>query len=318
MTVMADHGVSRASGSGGVDGEPVKPDVERVIVRPMTEADLPPMRDSTRAAFDELRVRLRTRIEPDGRQARGSDSGAMLVRQLLEIDAGGAWVAVLDGQVCGAALAGLREGLWYLAHLHVRPGLQGHGVGRRLLAAALSHGANARGRLLHSSLDPQAMRCYQWAGFALEPALQAVGVVRRGSLPTVDRVRLGDTGDLDLVAEVDRVQRGAAHGPDFEVLLRAGAQLLVLDGGSRRGYALIEAGEPKTVAATDVSAAVTLLWAALAEGSGEVSVQMLRADQQWALDVVHQAGLGLMPIGPLGRQGDTGPLMPYLPHTGVL
>ena len=114
------------------------------------------------------------------------------------------------------------------------------------------------------------MRCYQRAGFALEPALQATGVVRRASLPAVDRVRAGGIGDLDLVAEVDRVQRGAAHGPDFEVLLRAGAQLLVLDGGSRRGYALLEAGDPKTVAATDVSAAVTLLWAALAEGSGEI------------------------------------------------
>jgi Acetyltransferase (GNAT) family len=241
-----------------------------------------------------------------------------LVRQLLQIDAGGAWVAMLNGQVCGAAMAGLREGLWYLAHLHVRPGLQGHGVGRRLLEAALSYGVDARGRLLHSSLDPQAMRCYHRAGFALEPALQATGVVRRPALPTGGRVRHGGIGDLDLVAEVDRTQRGAAHGPDFEVLLRSGAQLLILDDRQQRGYALIEAGEPKTVAAADAPAAVALLWAALAESNDAVSVQVLRADQQWAVDVVHRAGLGLEPIGPLCRQGDTGQLMPYLPHTGVL
>jgi Acetyltransferase (GNAT) family len=241
-----------------------------------------------------------------------------LIDQLLQIDAGGAWVAVLDGQVCGAAMAGLREGLWYLAHLHVRPGLQGRGVGRRLLAAALRYGPQARGRLLHSSLDPQAMRCYQRAGFALEPALQATGVVGRAALPTAGRVRQGGINDLDLVADVDRTQRGAAHGPDFEVLLQAGARLLILDDGREQGYALIEAGQPKTVAATNTAAAVALLWAALAEGDGPVSVQVLRADQQWAIDVVHQAGLGLEPCGPLCRQGDTGALMPYLPHTGVL
>src|SRR6266545_134753 len=49
-----------------------------------------------------------------------------------------------------------------------------------------------------------------------------------------------------------------------------------------------------------------------------VSVQILRADQQWAIHVAHQAGLGLKPTGPLCRQGNIGPLTPYLPHTGVL
>ncbi|MFC5004404.1 GNAT family N-acetyltransferase [Dactylosporangium cerinum] len=75
--------------------------------------------------------------------------------QLLELDSSGAWVDTVDGQLCGAAMAGLREGLCYLAHLHVRPALQGRGVGRRLLEAALRYGADARGRLLqHSWLDP--------------------------------------------------------------------------------------------------------------------------------------------------------------------
>jgi hypothetical protein len=134
----------------------------------------------------------------------------------------------------------------------------------------------------------------------------------------VVRVRLGMADDLDLVADVDRDQRGAAHGPDLDVLLRAGAQLLILDDGRQRGYALIEDGGPRIVAASDTSAAVALLWAALAESSDAVSVQVLRADQQWAIDVVHRAGLDLEPTGPLCRRGDTGRLMPYLPHTGIL
>lgn len=295
-----------------------KADVDQVVVRPMTRADRPGMRASAAASIQDLQVRLGERPEPGERSGQGATGGAVVVDQLLRIDAGGAWVAVLDGHVCGAAVAGLREGLWYLAHLHVRPGLQGYGVGRRLLEAALRYGRDARGRLLHSSLDPQAMRCYQRAGFAVEPALRAVGVVRRAALPAAGRVREGGVDALDLVAEVDRIQRGAAHGPDFEVLLETGAQLLVVEQGRERGYALVEAGQPKTVAATSTPAAVALLWAALAECAGTVGVQVLRADQQWAIDVAHRAGLELRPGGPLCRQGDTGPLMPYLPHTDIL
>ena len=51
-------------------------------------------------------------------------------------------------------VAELRERPWHLARPHVRPGLQGRGVGRRLLEAALGYGADARGRLLHSLQDP--------------------------------------------------------------------------------------------------------------------------------------------------------------------
>jgi GNAT superfamily N-acetyltransferase len=289
---------------------------EQVVVRPMTVADRAGLRESTRASLRDLRVRLGGRAEPEEPGPPAPGSGAALVDQLLRIDAGGAWVAVVAGEICGAAMAGLREGLWFLAHLHVRPGWQGRGIGRRLLEAAMRHGPQARGRLLHSSLDPQAMRCYQRAGFVLEPAMRATGVVRRATLPAVGRVRHGGAGDLDLVADVDRVLRGAAHGPDFEVLLRAGAQLLILADGPARGYALVEAGQVKVVGATGTPAAVALLWAALAEGGGPVEV--LRADQQWAIGVVHAAGLGLEAGGPLCRQGDTGPLAPYLPHVDVL
>jgi ribosomal protein S18 acetylase RimI-like enzyme len=324
--------------------------VREPTIRPMSAVDLPGMRASAQAAFHDLGERLRTPPPPP---APTSETGPAIVHQLLGRDPGGAWLATLDDEVCGAALAGLREGLWYLAHLHVGPGHQGRGIGRRLLDAALGYGAGARGRLLHSSLDPQAMRCYQRAGFALEPAMTATGTVRRAALPatgpvrhaalpaadsaqgpalpaagpvrraavpaTGDPVGAGSLHDLDLAAAVDRAVRGAAHGPDLAVLLRAGARLLIAERGSLRGYAVVDAGQPVIVAATDPGLAATLLWAALAEsGDHPVTVQVLRADQQWAIDVVHRAGLDLQPTGPLCRQGDTGPLSPYLPHTGVL
>lgn len=289
-----------------------------VVIRPLTESDRPGMRDSARASIDDLEARLRA--QPATRQPepgpRPSPSGAALIAQLLRLDAGGAWVAVHDREVCGAAMAGLREGLWYLAHLHVRPGMQGRGVGRRLLDAALRYAPQARGRILHSSMDPQAMRCYHLAGFQLEPALQATGVVRRSALPPAGRVREGGAADLDFVAGVDRTRRGAAHGPDFEVLLRGGARLLILQDGPERGYALLDGGRPRTVAATGT--AVALLWAALAESDGPVALEVLRGDQQWAIGVALRAGLRLQPDGPLCRLGDVGPLTTYLPHTDVL
>jgi hypothetical protein len=105
----------------------------------------------------------------------------------------------------------------------------------------------------------------------------------------------------------------------MDVLLGAGARLLVLDDRRERGYALVEDGRPVIVAATGTSAAVALLRAVLTQSADRaVSIQVLRADQQWAIDVAHRAGLGLQPTGPLCRMGDTGALAPYLPHTGVL
>jgi hypothetical protein len=79
------------------------------------------------------------------------------------------------------------------------------------------------------------MRCHQRAGFALEPALHATGRLRRSSVPPVVGVRAGDVDDLDLVAHIDRVQRGGAHGPDLELLLSLGAQLYVVNNDVRRG-----------------------------------------------------------------------------------
>ncbi|MET7396685.1 GNAT family N-acetyltransferase [Dactylosporangium sp. NPDC005572] len=281
---------------------------DAVRIRPMTTEDRPGMRLSTQAAFDDLQVRLGAR-DTGGPSA----SGAAIIGGLLDHDAGGAWVAEADGRICGAALAGVREGLWYLAHLHVAPGHQGQGVGRRLLAAALGHGPAPRGRLLHSSLDPQAMYRYQRSGFALEPAVEAFGTVRRSALPAATGVRAGDAADLGFAADVDRAQRGAAHGTDLEAILGAGARLLVHDGG----YALLDPG-PVLLAATSVEAAAALLWAALAETDGPTTVPVLRAGQDWAVDVVHRAGLRLRPTGPLARAGTPAPMTTYLPHPGVL
>src|SRR5262249_4167309 len=109
-TAPAAVGTWPGGAPGGVeqsmdDRQPTNLDVEQVVIRPMTQADRPGMRDSTRASIQDLRVRLGAQPEPERQHTQGPNSGVALIDHLLQIDAGGAWVAVLDGQVCGAAMA---------------------------------------------------------------------------------------------------------------------------------------------------------------------------------------------------------------------
>jgi GNAT superfamily N-acetyltransferase len=207
-----------------------------VLVRPMTLADLPALESSARESFTDLRRRLgEPPLPPPKPDAGRPRAGAAIVRQLVELDAPGAWVAEVAGAVVGVALAGRREGVWYLCQLHLLPGHQGRGIGRDLLAAALTYADGTRGMLLHSSLDPQAMRCYQRAGFALEPALAATGVLRRVAVPAQPHVREGGVDDFDLAADLDRHLRGGPHGTDLELLLRVGSRMFVVDRPGARG-----------------------------------------------------------------------------------
>jgi ribosomal protein S18 acetylase RimI-like enzyme len=59
-------------------------------------------------------------------------------KHVLVHDAQRYWVAEDQGTLIGFGIATLREGLWYLAALHVWPGYQNQGVGRRLLELCMS------------------------------------------------------------------------------------------------------------------------------------------------------------------------------------
>src|SRR6059058_3993807 len=138
-------------------------------------------------AYDALQGALPQLGETFEQRAR---RGQSRVAHLLETDPGGAWVAEsAEGRVVGVALALLREGLWGLSLLAVEPALQGNGIGRRLLDAALSYADAARGAIILSSTDPKAMRRYARAGFALRPAVAAAGIVGGAEL-----LVLGDRG----------------------------------------------------------------------------------------------------------------------------
>ena len=252
-------------------------------------------------------------------QLRPATRGAHWVtrtRHFLETDPGGCWVAEDETGLLGIVTSFNREKLWCLATYAVRPGLQGRGIGRSLLAAALHHGRGSLRGMLSSSSDPKAVRRYRLAGFSLHPQMFLTGTVDRSALPVVAKVREGSAGDIDLMDSIDRQTRGAAHGPDHPMMLGFW-RLLVSDTTTGSGYAYVdEKGNVALLAATNRRTATRVLWAALADAPGEVGIHHVTAANEWAIDVGMAARLELHQDGYLGLRG-MAPPTPYL-HNGAL
>jgi GNAT superfamily N-acetyltransferase len=283
-------------------------------IRPMTPEDVPA---ADRTAWSALQMHIPPgfAIDDDVRARRGQ----YRIEHLRRTDPEGAWVAADDdGDVAGVGLALLREGLWGLSLLAVRPDVQARGIGRRLLDATLTYAAGARGAIILSSTDPRAMRRYALAGFELRPCVAFAGIVDRAAIPGGLRSREGSAvGDRELCDAVSRHVRGAAHGPDLEAFEGAGGTLLVHDDG---GWAAVRDGSLTLLAARDEAIATDLLWSALAAGDrgATVHVDFIAAGHDWAIQACLAAGLALSPDGPLFVRGDVGPFAPYLPSGAYL
>ncbi len=243
--------------------------------------------------------------------------GELRMRRLLATDPGGCWVADADdGELAGAALAIVREGVWGLSIFAVRPGLQSAGLGRALLERALAHGDGARGGIVLSSSDPRALRLYARAGFALHPVVSASGTA--AGMAEAPGVRPFTAADHAMAAEVGRHVRGAAHGADLDALAEAGAELLALPGS---GFVAHRDGKLILLAAADEPAATALLETALARtpAGTEVDLGWMTGAQGWAVDVALAAGLELrIGRGAVALRGATGTFHPYLPSGAYL
>jgi GNAT superfamily N-acetyltransferase len=264
------------------------------------------------AAFEDLGRRLH---EPPPPPPGDPAAAHARLRRLLATDPAGCWVAEDAGGLAGVGLALLRDGLWGLSLLVVRPDLQSTGVGSALLRRTLEYGASARGGIVLASPDARALRAYARAGFELHPSLIATGVVR-GIVGCAD-VRPFEPADHELAAAVDRAVRGVPHGSDLDALAEAGNELLTHPG---RGYAVHLAGTVKTIAAFDDEAAGALLRTVLARTppDAEAEVSWLTGEQQWAIDVAVAARLQLRLAGAVCLRGEVGPMRPYLPSGAYL
>jgi GNAT superfamily N-acetyltransferase len=262
--------------------------------------------------FSELGERMHEPPQPPPRP----EPALVRIHQLIDRDAGGAWVTERDGEVAGAALALDRDGLWGLSLLVVDPEHQSAGLGRELLQRALAYaGGGRRGAVILASPDARALRAYARAGFAAHPSFRAEGRPRGVERP--GRVRDADASDIPLTEHVDRGVRGAAHGSDIGALLRADCRMLVIED---RGYVVIGGGAVRLLAALDEAAAVDLLRAALATVpfGEEIGVEWITSLQDWAIGPVLDAGLSLTNDGAVFVRGDVGPFRPYLPSGAYL
>ena len=278
----------------------------------MQEGDVTAVYELMIASFDDLARRLH---EPYSPPPADPEPGYMRLRRILGTDPRGCWVAEDGDGLTGAALALLREGVWGLSLLVVRPDAQSAGTGGALLARTLEYAEAARGAIILGSTDPRALRAYTRAGFALHPTVIATGRPRR-MIGCAD-VRPFAPADHELAAAVDRELRGAPHGGDLDALAAAGCELLTLPG---RGYAVHNKGEVKTIAAFDDEAAGALLRTVLARvaDGGEAEVGWMTGAQQWAIEVTVAAGLELRPGGAVFLRGELGTLRPYLPGGAYL
>ncbi|HEY3017061.1 MAG TPA: GNAT family N-acetyltransferase [Nocardioides sp.] len=289
-----------------------------LVIRPMTTDDVPAAERLSAVGFLELDQRMFRRDWPDPELRPAARSGPWITRtrHIVETDPGGCWVAEYDGELVGNAVSFNREKLWCLATYVVRPGLQGQGLGKQLLDAALEHGRGALRGMISASGDPKAVRRYRLAGFSLEPQMFLKGTVDRSVLPVIEKVRDGSAGDIDLMDSIDRQTRGAAHGPDHELMLGFW-RLLVSDTGTGSGYAYLDdRGGVQLLAATNRRTAARLLWAALATTEGETTVPHLTSVNEWAIDVGMAARLELHQEGYLGLRGMKPPAS-YI-HNGAL
>ncbi|WP_182526274.1 GNAT family N-acetyltransferase [Nocardioides dongkuii] len=289
-----------------------------LLIRPMTLDDVEDAERVSDEGFFELETRMRRVGDPAPEHRSAAHRRRWLERtsHLVRTDPGGCWAAEDGTGTVGMATSLRRETLWCLATYAVLPQRQGQGIGKPLLAAAMTHGQACTRAMLSASMDPRAARVYHQAGFALHPQMHFTGTLDRSVLPVIEKVREGSGGDVDLMDSLDRATRGAGHGVDHELMLRE-QRLLVSDTSTGSGYAYLdERGRVALLAASNRRTATRLLWAALAEGPDEVVLRHLTGANQWALDVGFAARLQLHQAGYLALRG-MNPPAPYV-HSGAL
>ncbi len=282
-----------------------------VRIRPMTAEDVAAAERVTAIGFHELDTRMFRRSWPDP-QLRPPDRSAAWVRRtghLVATDPGGCWVAERDAELLGVVVSFVREKMWLLASYAVVPAAQGLGLGRALLAPALEHGKGSLRGMLNASNDPKAVRRYHDVGFRLHPQMFLRGKPDRSTIPVVEKVREGSATDVDLMDSVDRRTRGAAHGPDHEILLEQ-YRLVVSDTSTGQGYAYLDDGIA-LLAATDRRTAARLMWEAIAS-SDDLLIGHITPENDWAVEVGLAARLELDQGGYQALR-HMKPPKPYLP-----
>jgi GNAT superfamily N-acetyltransferase len=283
------------------------------------DAAVVPLRDAHRAAAVDVALRTiwADPDDPCGPELQEDPLLDGVLARMSETDPDLCRVAVRDGRVVGLCASVLRDGTWLMSQLAVAPDEHRSGVGARLAGAVIEAAAARpegppRAAVLACSTDVRMLRGVVRAGFAVSPALHAVGPVDRRRLTAEPTVRDADPErDAELLEALSRAARGASHRRDLPALVALGWRPVVDPRGA--WGAAGPSGHPSFVVGTDDAAAAAVLRALLADAPVEgTAVEGLRAGQDWALRVVADLGLELAPSGAVATLGAVG-AGPYLP-----
>jgi GNAT superfamily N-acetyltransferase len=250
----------------------------------------------------------------------------------VQHDGGRFWVAEADGRIVGAAIAILRQRLWYLAALHVLPPFQSRGIGTELLRRSMAGVApDTALTVLSDALNPAANGLYLRFGMLPQETMltfdgrldDAPGRELRGAPaappwhvrpldPSADRATLDrfDRGSVGFTRPVDH---------DFWAGVPGLAGHVLEHGGTVRGYLyLSDAGAvgPAAVGGPADVPGVLATAARLARerGTAQLHVRLAgsaRAGISWLVGGGYRlTGIGLMltsrPVGRLDRYVTSG------------
>jgi predicted N-acetyltransferase YhbS len=175
-------------------------------------------------------------------------------------------VAERAGEVVGSNFLDERDPIRGLGPITVDPGVQAHGIGRRLMQAVLERGRGAAGiRLLQDSFNSRSVALYASLGFDIrEPLLLVTGKPK--SRPASDvEVRALRRDDLEACAELCRRVHGFARKGELADALQFFKPAVAVRGGRVVAYASTVAFWPLNhgVAETEEDMRSLLLGAAL-------------------------------------------------------
>ncbi|MBM6583202.1 GNAT family N-acetyltransferase [Microvirga sp. BT689] len=146
-------------------------------------------------------------------------------------------VAELDGRVVGSNFMAEGDPIRGIGPITVDPALQGSGVGRRLMEAALARAGDAMGvRLVQDAFNTRSMALYASLGFDVrEPLLLMRGTPRSG--PDLGyAVRPMVAADLDACGALCAAVHGVERTHELQEALRVFAPFVVERKGRITGY----------------------------------------------------------------------------------
>lgn len=240
-------------------------------IRRAEEADV----SATIAIFMEAGSDMVARYQPEQAATFPGPDPARFVPLWRHVLRSGAMFLAQDPDPVGFSAAIVRDGVWFLSLLWVRPERQGEGIGGALLDAALDWGHGASTFSVVASPDPTAQALYlrrsmfpiwwqqEWVGAGLETP----------SMP--DPIDDLSPEDQPWVDELERRVRGVARPEDHRFWLARARGLALRRGGEPVGYVYAWPGGRIGPGAADEAADLPILLQAARAATGLGSLALI-------------------------------------------